>query len=293
MAPSGPATASDTGRGPAVTRRDPVGAARPGADGSGPPAATPRGQTLDAWGGALSLLALVLAWQVAAMVLASRFLPSPVQVAGQIAWLATQGHLLSDFGMTLLRAALGFAIAMALGTAGGLALGASRLADRLFLNWVIVGLNLPAIVIAILCYIWLGLTDTALVLAVVLNKTPLVIANIRQGVLDFDPAYDELARAFRLSRRDRLRLIVLPQLIPYFLIAARTGLSLVWKIVLVFEVLGADSGVGFRVSLFFQFFDLKGILAYTSVFVALVMALEHLALGPLERRVLAWRADRG
>lgn len=300
MAPSGPATASDAGRGPAVTRRgdagaERAGAGRDGAGGAGPPAGPPRGAShaLDAWGGALSLLALVLVWQAVAMVLASRFLPSPVQVMGQIAWLTTEGHLLSDFGMTLLRAALGFAIAMALGTAGGLALGASRLADRLFLNWVIVGLNLPAIVIAILCYIWLGLTDTALILAVVLNKTPLVIANIRQGVLDFDPAYDELSRVFRLSRRDRLRLIVLPQLIPYFLIAARTGLSLVWKIVLVFEVLGADSGVGFRVSLFFQFFDLKGILAYTSVFVALVMALEHLALGPVERRVLAWRADRG
>jgi NitT/TauT family transport system permease protein len=62
--------------------------------------------------------------------------------------------------------------------------------------------------------------------------------------------------------------------------------------VLVFEVLGADSGAGFRVSLFFQFFDLKGILAYTIVFVAIVMALEHLAISPLERRLLAWRADR-
>jgi NitT/TauT family transport system permease protein len=66
----------------------------------------------------------------------------------------------------------------------------------------------------------------------------------------------------------------------------------VWKIVLVFEVLGSDSGVGFRVSLFFQFFDLKGILAYTLVFVAIVMVLEHVAIGPLERRLLKWRTDQ-
>ena len=47
-----------------------------------------------------------------------------------------------------------------------------------------------------------------------------------------------------------------------------------------------------RVSLFFQFFDMKGILAYTVVFVAIVMVLEHLVIGPMERRLLAWRADR-
>ena len=244
-----------------------------------------------AWLGWVSVLLMLALWQGAALALQSRFLPSPITVAGQIAFLTTQGHLIQDFAATLLRAALGFSIAMVLGTAAGLALGRSRLADRLFLNWVIVGMNLPAIVIAILCYIWLGLTDVALMLAVVLNKTPLVITNIRQGVRAFDPAFDEMAQAFRLSPRERLRHIFLPQLLPFLMAAARTGLSLVWKIVLVFEVLGADRGVGFRVSLFFQFFDLKGLLAYTTVFVAIVVALEHLALGPLERRWLAWRAD--
>jgi len=44
--------------------------------------------------------------------------------------------------------------------------------------------------------------------------------------------------------------------------------------------------------LFFQFFDLKGILAYTLVFVAIVMVLEHVAIGPLERRLLKWRTDQ-
>ncbi len=50
--------------------------------------------------------------------------------------------------------------------------GRVRWADRLFSTWVVVGLNLPAIVIAIALYIWLGLTETALMIAVVLNKVP-------------------------------------------------------------------------------------------------------------------------
>ena len=253
---------------------------------------TPRKAAGGAWLGGASVLVLIAVWQGVALMVQSRLLPTPWAVAVHVGWLASAAHLIPDFAITLVRAGLGFGIAMGLGTAVGIALGRSRLVDRLFLNWVVIGLNLPAIVIAILCFIWLGLTDTALILAVVLNKTPLVITQIRQGMLSFDPGYDAFARAYRLTRGQVFWLIQLPQLTPFVLTAARTGLSLVWKIVLVFEVLGADSGVGFRVSLFFQFFDMKGILAYTVVFVAIVMVLEHLVIGPMERRLLAWRADR-
>jgi NitT/TauT family transport system permease protein len=76
---------------------------------------------------------------------------------------------------------------------------------------------------------------------------------------------------------------------PYFLTAARTGLSLIWKIVLVFEVLGSDGGVGFRVGVFFQFFDIAGILAYTLAFMTVIMAFEYGVMRPLESRILGWR----
>src|SRR5690606_28805555 len=138
-----------------------------------------------------------------------------------------------DLAKTLLRAAVAFAVSMLLGTAIGIVIGRLPIIDRLFAAWLVVGLNLPAIVIAIVLYIWLGLTEFALVLAVVLNKTPLVIATIREGVRSFSRDFEELGRAFRLPLHRRLRLIFVPQLMPYLLAAARTGLSLIWKIVLV------------------------------------------------------------
>jgi NitT/TauT family transport system permease protein len=174
----------------------------------------------------------------------------------------------------------------------GVLLGRVRVLDRLFATWVVIGLNLPAIVVAIALYIWLGLTEFALVLAVVINKVPLVVTTIREGVRSLSPDYDELAAAFRMPLGRRLRLIFVPQLVPFLLAAARTGLSLIWKIVLVFEVLGSDGGVGFRIGVFFQFFDIGGILAYTAAFVLVVLAVEYVVLRPLENRVLGWRADR-
>jgi NitT/TauT family transport system permease protein len=182
---------------------------------------------------------------------------------------------------------------MAIGTIIGIALGRIRWLDRLFAGWVVVGLNLPSIVIAIVLYIWLGLSEFSLILAVMCNKIPLVVTTIREGVKSFSRDYDELADAFRMPFGRRLRLILLPQLMPFVLAAARTGLSLIWKIVLVFEVLGSDGGVGFRINVFFQFFDMEGILSYTVVFIAVVLIIEYGIMRPLEQRVSGWRRARG
>lgn len=240
----------------------------------------------------VSPLLLLAAWQLLAMVFPGRLFPTPIDVAIELWRDTVEGKLLSDMGKTLRRAAVAFVIAMALGTAIGIAFGRNRIADRLFSTWVIVGLNLPAVVIAIVLYIWLGLTEFALIIAVIVNKVPLVITTIREGVRSFSPEYDELGRAFRMPFGRRLKLIFVPQLTPYVLAAARTGLALIWKIVLVFEVLGSDGGVGFRINTLFQFFDMKGILAYTTAFILVVLVFEYWVMRPLEHYVLRWRTDR-
>ncbi len=233
---------------------------------------------------------LVVIWQLLATLFPGRLFPTPVAVAFELFDQFTEGKLIADLGKTLARVAIAFIVAMALGTAIGMALGRSTLADRLFSTWVVIGLNVPAIVIAIILYISLGLTEFALILAVVLNKLPLVITTIREGVRSLSTDFHDLATVFRLPFARRLRLIVMPQLLPYLLAAARTGLSLIWKIVLVFEVLGSDGGVGFRIAVFFQFFDVTAILAYTTAFILIVFAFEYLLLRPIEGRVLRWRA---
>lgn len=223
------------------------------------------------------------------MVLAHRLFPTPLAVGSEIVDLAQNANLLPDLGKTLFRAGAAFLCAMALGTALGICLGRVPALDRLLSSWLLVGLNLPAIVVAIVLYIWLGLTEIALISAVVINKLPLVAATIREGVRGFSADYDELGRAMRWSFTRRLRLIFVPQLVPFILAAARTGLSLIWKIVLVFEVVGSDGGVGYRVSLMFQFFNITGILAYTTAFILVVLCFEFAVLRPIERRVLRWR----
>jgi len=240
----------------------------------------------------LSLPLLFALWHGLALAIGHRLLPTPVMVFAELWHLATARSLLADVAITLGRAAAAFGLAMVIGSLIGAALGRFRLPDHLFSPWLIVGLNIPAIVVAIACYIWLGLNDLALILAVTINKAPLVAVTVREGVRALDHGFAELAAVYRMPLARRLRLVILPQLMPYVLTAARTGLSLIWKIVLVFEVLGSDGGVGFRVGIFFQNFDVAGILAYTISFMTVVIALEYLVMRPLEQRVLGWRPAR-
>ena len=67
------------------------------------------------------------------------------------------------------------------------------------------------------------------------------------------------------------------------------GLSLVWKIVLVVELLGRPNGVGFEIGSAFQLFDVTRILAYSLAFVAVMLAIELCLVQPFERHVSRWR----
>ena len=236
-----------------------------------------------------SLAALIAAWYAGSRIAGARLLPDPQAVALAIIDEARSGALALNLGATLARVAAAFVIAMALGSLLGLLMGRSRLADRLGDPWLIALLNLPALVIIVLAYVWAGLTETAAIAAVALNKLPIATVTVREGARSLDRALDDMAQVFRMPALTRLRHVVLPQLAPYLAAAARSGLSLVWKIVLIVELLGRPNGVGFEIGVSFQLFDVTRILAYALAFIAVMLAVETFLVQPLERHVARWR----
>lgn len=241
--------------------------------------------------GLLSLVALLLLWTVSAWLAQSRALPNPLQVVSAIGTELRSGELLFHMGATLLRVLAAFIVAMMIGSAVGILLGRNPTLNNLFDPWVILFLNIPALVIIVLSYIWFGLNEAAAVGAVAMNKIPNVVVTIREGAKSLEPQFGEMARVFRFSKWKSLRHVVLPQLQPYIAAATRSGISLIWKIVLVVELLGRSNGVGFQIHLHFQLFDVATILAYTLVFVAVMLAVEYLLLQPLENHSRRWRAN--
>lgn len=239
---------------------------------------------------ALSVAVLIALWALISWFVADPFrAPGPAEVLPRLVEGLSSGKMTADLIATLRRVVLSFALAMGIGMAVGLALGLSPRLDRWLDPWLTVALNVPALVVVVLCYLWIGLNETAAVIAVALNKIPTVAVLLREGVRVLDPGLRDMGRVFRMSPMALLRHIILPQLSPQIFAAARTGLSLIWKIVLVVEFLGRPDGIGFRIHLDFQMFDIAGVLANALAFVAIMLAIEWGVLAPLARRAARWR----
>lgn len=237
----------------------------------------------------ISLLLLLLLWELLAVWLDNLTLPTPWTVARVLFKAVQSGQLPYHLGITLARLLVSFSVAMLLGCMLGIVLGNNRQLDAFFDHWLVIFLNIPALVTIILCYVWFGLTEAAAILAVVINKVPNVVVTIREGTRALDKDLIELAQCYRFGRKKTLIHVIWPQLHPYVMAATRSGLALIWKIILVVELLGRNNGMGYQLYYFFQLFDVASILAYTLAFVSVIQLIETLLLKPLDNRAQRWR----
>ena len=109
----------------------------------------------------LSILALLALWQAVAVTANSALLPPPGMVFDLLGQEILSGRLPHHLGITLARLGLSFTIALLLGTVIGIALGRHARVDRFFDSWLVIALNIPALVTIILCYVWFGLVEAA------------------------------------------------------------------------------------------------------------------------------------
>jgi len=176
-------------------------------------------------------------WAAAAHVVGSEIvLPSPLRVARSVATLFPTSTFLVALQATFLRGVASFGISMATGIAVGLACGLSATLGYALAPALTVVRATPVLAVILLALIWFpsGLVP---LFAAVLMAFPVVVADVRQGVRSADPKLLEMARLFRLRRRDRLRSVYAPAMAPHLVSASHSALGLCWKVVVAGEVL--------------------------------------------------------
>jgi len=231
------------------------------------------------------IIAISALWQGMAWLIASPDFPSLFAVIKSLQFHFNEGEMVTNILITLRRVLLSFVIAMLLGGIIGIVMGVNTWVNKLTDSLLIIMLNIPALVTILLCYIWFGLVESAAIAAVVINKIPTVVVMIREGARTVDKDLLAVAKIYKLSPSKTFFAVFLPQLYPFIIAAARSGLSLIWKIVLVVELLGRSDGVGFALNTLFQFFDIAGILAYTFAFVVIILLIETLIFKPFDKLV--------
>lgn len=231
------------------------------------------------------VVCILASWQLSVFFYQPEYLPglNDIFKAWHFHWF--EGNLKADLSATLIRVAISFSLAMIVGVTIGILLGTFRGVNKVFEPILLFFLNLPALVAIILCYIWIGLVETAAILAVFINKLPTVIVAMREGARVIDKDLMELAKVYKVSRMRTFTKVYMPQLYPYLLAASRNGLALIWKIVLVVELLGRSNGIGFGLHSLFQFFDIAGILAYAFSFMLIMIMVDTFIFSNLEKAI--------
>jgi len=241
---------------------------------------------------AVGLLLLLAGWHGVALWLGPMLMATPLETVHALGVLVRSERFAADAGVSLLRVALGVGLACSLGLLLGLAGGVSARVRGLLepLRWLLMAV--PPVVVVLLAMLWFGLGTPMVVFLSVLMLTPAMYVNVVKGMLAVDRALLEMAQVYRLTPWQKLARIYLPSLAAplsaALLIATCGGV----RLVVMAEVLGADSGAGYALANARSAFDSGQLYAWVLLTLLLVAALEFALLQPLQRRLNRWQ-ERG
>lgn len=197
--------------------------------------------------GLLLPLALALGWEfVVRMGWASgRLVPPPSVIYATFKELYAAGELQRHVLVTTARVAAGFGIGVIAGTVVGALAGSFSLWRRL-LDPTMQGLRaIPSIAWVPIFVLWFGIFEASKITLIAVGVFFPVYLGVMGAIMSVDRKIVEVGRAFRLSRLAMVRRILLPAVLPAYVIALRSGLGLGWMFVVAAELLGASEGLGY------------------------------------------------
>jgi sulfonate transport system permease protein len=197
--------------------------------------------------GLLLPLTLAIGWELVVWFGWSngRLVPPPSRVFATIADLARSGELLRHIAATLWRVGLGFGFGVIAGTLLGAISGYWSLARRLLDPTVQALRAIPSLAWVPLFILWLGIFETSKIALIAVGVFFPVYLGVMGAILSVDRKIVEVGRTFRLSGVAMIRRILLPAVLPAYVVSLRVGLGLGWMFVVAAELIGASEGLGY------------------------------------------------
>lgn len=240
----------------------------------------------------ISIVLLLGIWQFLSSNLSSAVLPSPFLTVKTMWQDIISGAVFPALVVTLLRVFKAFLVTMLVGVAVGCILGLSKTVKSIFGNWIVIGTSIPPLVIIIVVFLGMGLSEKAALVASVLTTVFTIIQNIEQGVRSIDPKLGEMAKTMHASGSYTLRKVILPQIYPYIMASARFGVSLTWKMVIFVEQMGRSDGIGYSINHWYQMYNMAHVLSYAMVFIIVMLVIEMLLSHVIEPLLFRWQPHK-
>ena len=174
-----------------------------------------------------------------------RLVPPPTRIFATVMELAKSGELLRHITATMTRVGAGFGLGVVVGTLLGAICGYWELARRLLDPTVQALRAIPSLAWVPLFILWLGIFETSKIVLIAVGVFFPVYLGVMGAILSVDRKIVEVGRVFRLSGPAMVRRILLPAVLPAYVLALRVGLGLGWMFVVAAELIGASEGLGY------------------------------------------------
>ena len=192
-------------------------------------------------------IGLAVVWELAvhAGLSNGRLVPPPSVIYRTLADLAATGELQRHIVATLARVAAGFGLGTVAGTFVGAIAGYWGSVRRI-IDPTLQGLrSVPSIAWIPLFILWLGIFETSKVVLIAVGVFFPVYLGTLGAILSVDRKIVEVGRVFRLSGAAMVWRILLPAVLPAYVVSLRVGLGLGWMFVVAAEFMGASEGLGY------------------------------------------------
>jgi sulfonate transport system permease protein len=159
--------------------------------------------------------------------------------------LAVAGDLWKHAGITIARVFVGFVLGASAGTLFGALTGYLPIARKLLDPSLQALRSVPSIAWVPLFLLWLGIQETSKIALISVGAFFPVYLNLSVAMRHIDPKLLEVGKLYRLSSLQMIRRLILPAVLPEYIVGLRSGLGLAWMFVVAAELLGASSGIGY------------------------------------------------
>jgi taurine transport system permease protein len=256
------------------------------------------GRELELWrvlvSGALGLLAFLLLWEAAIRFgfIDPFFLPAPSQVLQRMHDLATgpDAVLWHDIKMSASRVLTGFLLSALVGIPFGLLMGVNPTV-RAALNPIVSIIRpLPALSWIPLSMLWLGIDEQQKYAIVFMGSFASVLVYTTDATMRIDQTLILAARNLGASRLQVLRHVVLPGALPNILSGLKVVLAIAWTCVISAEMVGANSGLGFRIWTAKEWSDTGQVLV-GMLSISLTVLLLDIAFRGIEKLLVPWERE--
>lgn len=241
------------------------------------------------------ILLLILAWESIPLLVTlprglSLFFTTPSEVVRTFYELVANGQIQDHFYISASEFVLGLGMAIAAGLPLGIVMGRSRIIDAMLDPFVTAFNATPRLIFLPLLILWFGIGMWSKVMIVFVGALFPLLINTYTGVKNVDRVLLNVVRSFGANEWQVMKVVVLPNSVPYIVVGLRLAIGRALLGVVVGEFFGASKGLGYMIASAATNYKVNVVFVGVAIFMVLSLVLT-LPVKKIESKLTRWRPE--